>query len=175
MNEKKRAGRKKLTPQSSSRKRRTLPRPPEDRISGVRSHRSKKKLDFETTTEQPTEKKTNILNMPYTDSEPEKEDESPTIKSPEHSIEFAQDCDTFTHTDEGETSKRTKSKKTQKIKQLKEVIAQQEVLERVIKEIYKTLFDNFAETNAAFENMARESVKDKKRNKKITKYYNSLW
>jgi hypothetical protein len=72
-----------LTPQSSSRKRRTLPGPPEDRISGVKSHRSKKILNFETTTEkptgQPTEKRTNILNLPYTDSKPEQEDESPVI------------------------------------------------------------------------------------------------
>jgi hypothetical protein len=55
------------------------------------------------------------------------------------------------------------------------VIAQQEVLERVIKERYKTLSDNFVETNAAFEKLARESVKDKKRKKKITKDYNNLW
>jgi hypothetical protein len=71
MNEQKRAGKRKLTPQSSLRKRRTLPGPPEDRISGIKSHRSKKKLDFETTSEQPTEKKTNILNLPYTESETE--------------------------------------------------------------------------------------------------------
>jgi hypothetical protein len=51
------------------RKRRTLPGPPEDRISRIKSHRSKKKLDFETTSEQPTEKKTNVLNLPYTDFE----------------------------------------------------------------------------------------------------------
>jgi hypothetical protein len=176
-NEQKRAGKRQLTPQRSSRKRRTLPGPPEDRISGIKSHRSKKKLDFETILEQPIEKKTNILNLPYTDSEtePKQEDESPAIKIPEHSMEFAQDCETFTPTDEGETSKSKKSKKSQKIKQLKEVIAQQEVLERVIKARYKTLFDNFAETNEAFENLARESVKDKKRKKKITKDYNSLW
>jgi hypothetical protein len=78
----------------------------------VKSHKSKKKLDFETTTEQPTEMKTNILNLPYLDSEQEQEDESPAIKSPEHSIEFSQNCETFTHTEEGETSKSTKSKKT---------------------------------------------------------------
>lgn len=123
MNEQKRAGKRKLTPQSSLRKRRTLPGPPEDRISGIRSHRSKKKLDFETTTEQLTKKKTNILNLPYTDSEPEQEDESHAIKSPERSMEFAHDCKTFIHTDEAETSKSKGSKKSQKIKQLKEVIA----------------------------------------------------
>jgi hypothetical protein len=71
MNEQWKDGKKKLTPQRSLRKRRTLIGPPEDRISGVKSHRSKKKLNFETTTEQPTERRTNILNLPYTDSEPE--------------------------------------------------------------------------------------------------------
>jgi hypothetical protein len=55
------------------------------------------------------------------------------------------------------------------------VIAQQEVLERVIKERYKKLSDNFVETNAAFEKLARESVKEKKRKQKLTKDYNSLW
>jgi hypothetical protein len=90
-------------------------------------------------------------------------------------MEFAQDCETFTPTDEGETSKSKKSNKSQKIKQLKEVISQQEVLERVIKARYKTPSDNFVETNASFEKLARESVKDKKRKKKITKDYNSLW
>jgi hypothetical protein len=122
-------------------------------------------------------KKTNILNFPYTDSEtePEQEDESPVIKTSEHSMEIAQDCETFTPIDEGETSKSKKSKKSQKIKELKEVIKQQEVLERVIKARYKALLENFAKTNAAFEKLARESVKDKKRKKKITKDYNSLW
>jgi hypothetical protein len=90
-------------------------------------------------------------------------------------MEIAQDCETFIPIDEGETSKSKKSKKSQKIKQLKEVIAQQEVLERVIKARCKFLSKNFAETNAAFEKLARESVKDKKRTKKITKDYNSLW
>jgi chromosome segregation ATPase len=122
-------------------------------------------------------KKTNILNFPYTDSksEPEQEDESLVIKNPEHSMEIAQDYETFTTIDEGETSKSKMSKKSQKIKELKEVIKQQEVLERVIKARYKALSENFAKTNAAFEKLARESVKDKKRKKKITKYYNNLW
>ena len=90
-------------------------------------------------------------------------------------MEIAQDCETFTPIDKGETSKSKKSKKSQKIKELKEVIAQQEVLERVIKARYKALSENFAKTNANFEKLARESVKDKKRKKKITKDYNSLW
>jgi len=48
-------------------------------------------------------------------------------------------------------------------------------LEWVIKERYKKLSDNFAKTNAAFERLARESVKEKKRKQKLTKEYNSLW
>jgi hypothetical protein len=90
-------------------------------------------------------------------------------------MEIAQDCETFTPIDEGETSKSKNSKKSQKIKQLKEVIAQQEVLERVIKARYKSMSDNFAETNETFEKLAHESVKDKKRKNKITKDYNNLW
>jgi hypothetical protein len=177
INEKKKAGKKQSTPQSSSRRRRALPKPPEDKNSSIKPKKAKKKLDFETNSEQSTVKKTNVLNFPYTDSdtEPEKEDESPAIKSPEYSMEIAQDYEAFTPRDEGETSRKKKSKKSQKIKELKEVIAQQEVLERVIKARYKALSENFAKTNASFEKLARESIKDKKKKKKITKDYNSLW
>jgi hypothetical protein len=77
-------------------------------------------------------------------------------------MEIAQDCETFTPIDEGETSKRKNSKKSKKIKQLKDVIAQQEVLERVIKARYKSLSDNFVETNETFEKLDHESVKEKK-------------
>ena len=90
-------------------------------------------------------------------------------------MEIAQDYETFTPIDEGETSKSKKSKKSQKIRELKEVIKQQEVLERVIKARYKALSENFAKTNATFQKLACESVKDKKRKKKITKDYNILW
>jgi hypothetical protein len=55
------------------------------------------------------------------------------------------------------------------------VIKQKEVLERVIKARYKALSENFAKMNAAFEKLAHESIKEKKRKKKITKYYNNLW
>jgi hypothetical protein len=58
---------------------------------------------------------------------------------------------------------------------LKEVIAHQEVLERVIKERYRKLSDNFTKTNVVFERLAKESVREKKRKKKLTKDYNSLW
>jgi hypothetical protein len=177
INEKKKAGKKKSTPQSSSRRSRALPKPLEDRNSSIKPKKDKKKLDFETNSEQSTVKKRNVLNLPYTDldTEPEKEDESPAMKSPEYSMEIAQDYEAFTPRDEGETSRKKKSKKSQKIKELKEVITQQEVLERVIKAIYKALSENFAKTNAAFEKLACESVKDKNKKKKITKDYNSLW
>ena len=177
MNEKKKAGRKQPTPYSSSRKRRALPKSPEEKNSNINPKKSKKKLDFETNSEQSTVKRTNSLNLPYTDSdtEPEKYDESPTIKIPEHSIEPAQDFEVFTSKYEGETSRNKKSKKSQKIKELKEIIAQQEILERVIKARYKTLSENFAKTNATFEKLALESIKDKKNKKKITKDYNISW
>jgi hypothetical protein len=182
-NEQGKSSKKQSSPQSSSRKRRTLPGPPEDRISGVKPHRLKRKLNFEQTTEQTTEhpteqstgKRTNILNLPYSDSESEQQDQCPVTKSPEQSAECAQNYETFNQTEQGETSKSSKSKKSQKIKHLKEVIAQQEVLERVIKERYKKLSDNFAKTNAAFERLAKESVREKKRKKKLTKDYNNLW
>jgi fibronectin type 3 domain-containing protein len=45
----------------------------------------------------------------------------------------------------------------------------------VIKDRYKKLFDNFAKTNAAFERLAKESVREKKRKKNLSKDYNSLW
>ena len=45
----------------------------------------------------------------------------------------------------------------------------------MIKETYKTLSENFSKTNASFENLSCESIKDKKKKKKITKDYNSLW
>jgi ribosome-associated translation inhibitor RaiA len=48
-------------------------------------------------------------------------------------------------------------------------------LEQVIKERYKKLSDNFAKTNTAFEILAKESIREKKRKEKLTKDYNSLW
>jgi hypothetical protein len=177
INEKKKARKKQQTPQSSSKRRRALPKSPEDKKSSMKPKKVKKKLDFETNPEKSIVKKVNVLNLPYTDSytKPEKDDESPAIKILENSMEPAQDFDVFTSKDEVETLRNKKSKKSQNINELKEVIAQHEVLERVIKARYKALSENFAKTNASFEKMACESIKDKKRKKKITKDYNSLW
>ena len=47
-------------------------------------------------------------------------------------------------------------------------------MERVIKDRYQKLSDNFAKTNAAFERLAKESVKEKKRKEKLTKNCSSL-
>jgi hypothetical protein len=176
---------KQSSPQSSSRRRRALPGHSEDKISGLKPHRSKRKLNFEQTTEQttqqnighPTEQSASkkILNLPYSDSEYEQQNQFPAIKSSDQSAECAQNYETFNQIEQGESSKKPRSNKSQKIKHLKEVIAQQEVLERVIKDRYKKLSDNFAKTYATFERLAKESVREKKRKKNLTKDYNSLW
>jgi hypothetical protein len=168
---------KKASPQSSIRRRRAIPAPSEDEISGVKPHSSKRKLNFEQITEpivqqdsgHPTQQSTgkNILNLPYSDSESEQKDQSPAIKGSEQSAECAQNYDTLSKTEQGESSKKPRPNKAQKIKHLKEVIAQQEVLERVIKDRYKRLSDNFAQTNAAFERLAKESVKEKRKKEKL--------
>jgi hypothetical protein len=47
-------------------------------------------------------------------------------------------------------------------------------LERVIKDRYQKLSDNFAKTNEAFERLAKENVKEKKRKEKLTKNCSGL-
>ena len=49
------------------------------------------------------------------------------------------------------------------------------MLERVIKTRYEIISKNFTETSATLERLAHESIKEKKKKKKIVKYYNSLW
>jgi len=150
----------------------------------VKPHSLKRKLNFEQTTEptiqqdsgHPTQQSTgkNILNLPYSDSDSEKKDQCPAIKSSEQSEKCAQNYETLNQTEQGESSKNPRSSRAQRIKHLKEVIAQQEVLERVIKDRYQKLSDNFAKTNAAFERLAKENVKEKKRKEKLTKNCSSL-
>ena len=175
---------KQSSPQSSSRRRRALSGPSEDRVSKLKPHSLKRKLNFEQTTEQtilqdsghPTQQSTgkNILNLPYSDSESEQKDQCPAIKSSEQSAECAQNYETLNQTEQGESSKKPRSSRAQRIKHLKEVISQQEVLERVIKDRYQKLSDNFAKISAAFERLAKESVKEKKRKEKLTKNCSSL-
>jgi hypothetical protein len=71
MNEKKKVGKKQPTPQSSSKRRRALPKSPEEKKSSVKPKKAKKKLDFETNSEQSIVKKATVLNFPYTNSDTE--------------------------------------------------------------------------------------------------------
>jgi hypothetical protein len=174
--EKKKRGKKQPTPHSTSRKRRALsPIPPgEEAGPSSKAKRAKKKLDFDTAIEQPAVKKANILNFPYSDSEPEQE-EIPANDNPEYSMEPAQNFEGFTTYEEGETSSKKKPNDCKIIKKLKRRIKQQEVLERVIKERYATLSENFAKTSEAFEKLALKRVKEKKRKRKIVKDNIKLW
>jgi archaellum component FlaC len=168
---------KKVSPQSSIKRRRAIAAPSEEEISEIKPHSSKRKLKFEQSTEpivqqdscHPTQQSTgkSLLNLPYSDSESEQKDQSHAIKSSEQSAECAQNYDTLSKTEQGESSKKPRPTKAQKIKHLREVISQQEVLERVIKERYKRLSDNFAQTNAAFERLAKQSVKEKRKKERL--------
>jgi hypothetical protein len=107
--------RKPSSPQSSSRRIRALPKPSEDRSSGQKPHRSKRKLSFEQATEQTTQKNTehqteqsagkNILNLPYSDSESEQQIQYPAVKSSEQSAECPRNYQTFSQAEQGESSK----------------------------------------------------------------------
>jgi hypothetical protein len=175
---------KKASPQSSARRIRAIPVPLEDRVLGVKPHSLKRKLNFEQNTEpnvqqdsgHPTQQSIgkNILNLPYSDSESEQKDQCPAIKSSEQSVECAQNYETLNQIEQGESSRNPRSSRSQRIKHLKEVISQQEVLERVIKDRYQKLSDNFAKTYAAFERLAKENVKEKKRKEKLTKNCSNL-
>jgi hypothetical protein len=70
---------------------------------------------------------------------------------------------------------KSKKNRSKKIKKLREKIEKKEVLERVIKTRYEILSKNFVETSATLEILAHESIKEKKKKKKIVKDYNSLW
>jgi hypothetical protein len=68
-----------------------------------------------------------------------------------------------------------KQNKLKEIKKLKKKLAEQEVIERVIKTRYETLSKNFAESNSALERLSHERIKEKKNKNKIVKDYNNLW
>jgi hypothetical protein len=174
------AGSKKYSsPQSSSRRRRALPRPSEDSLSGQKPCSLKRKLNFEQTTEQtiqqdsghPTQQSTgkNVLNLPYSDSESEQKDQCPAIQSSEQSAECAQNYETLNHTEQGESSKNPKPNKSQRIKHLKEVIAQQEVLERVIKDRYKSYQITLPRQMLPLKDWPRRALKTKRGRKSSLK------
>jgi hypothetical protein len=181
------SSRKSSTPRSGKRKRRAISPVAVDQSSpSSKSKKAKKKLDFskdaEKAEEPPVDK--NILNLPYTDSE----DEEDQVAA-EQEVSLAEDPVTTGYEDlpsptpkedQGQqiaeaSSSKSKQSRSQKIKKLKEKIAQQEVLEKVIKTQYETLSKNFTATSAALERLALENVKEKKKKKKIVKDYNSLW
>ena len=61
------------------------------------------------------------------------------------------------------------------IKRLRKKLKQHIVLERVIKQRYEILSNNFAKTDEAFRKLALKRVKEKKRKRKIVKDNNRLW
>jgi hypothetical protein len=177
---KRKSSKKIPTPQSSLKRRRAITLDlSEEPTSSSKVKKAKKKLVFKEAAEQASTQQTkqaNVLNLPYSesDSEPNKE-EVPADQNIEFSMEQAPETERFTGYEEGETSSKRKSSKSQKIKKLKEKIAQQEVIERVIKARYETLSKNFAETSAALEILALESVKEKKKKKRIIKDNHQLF
>jgi hypothetical protein len=175
---KRKSGRKPPTLQSSLNKRRAMtPDLSEEPTSTSKAKGAKKKMEFDEDIEQAAPKETNLLKLPYSDSEeePEKE-EVPVDESIEFSMEEAPEIEMFIDLEKGETSSsKKKQNKSKKIKKLQEKIAQQEVLESVIKDRYEILSKNFAETSVALERLALENIKEKKKKKRIIKYYNNLW
>jgi archaellum component FlaC len=169
--------RKTASPQSSIRRRRAIPAPSEDEVTESKPHSLKRKLEFEQVSEPivqqdscyPTQQSSGKrhLNLSSSDSGSEKKVQSPTIKGSEQAAEFTQNYDAMSKMEQGESSKKSRSNKTHRIKHLKEVIAQQEVLERVIKERYKRLSDNFAQTNATLDKLAKQSIKEKRKKEKL--------
>jgi len=76
---------------------------------------------------------------------------------------------------EASSSKRAKMNKSKEIKKLKKNLAEQEVVERVIKTRYETLSKNFVESNSSLERLAHEIIREKKKKNNIVKDYNNLW
>jgi viroplasmin and RNaseH domain-containing protein len=90
-------------------------------------------------------------------------------------MEPAQNFESFTTFEEGETSSKRKPDDRKLTKKLKRKIKQQEVLERVIKERYEILSKNFTKTDETLKKLALKRVKEKKQKKKIVKDNNKLW
>jgi len=146
--------------------------PAEESGPSSSTKKAKRKLDFEADTGPSMTKKKNVLNLPYSDSESEPERENVQAKEEvEYSMEPMQNYEGYSTHEEGETSKKTMTEETKTIKKLK----QQTVLERVIKQRYETLSDNFAKTHEAFRQLALKRVKEKKKMKKIVKENNKWW
>ena len=187
---------KSSTPRSGKGRRRAISPVPVNQPSPFsKLNKTKKKLNFNSETNKAKESPVNksILNLPYTNSEDEK-----------HHIEIGHEdsvtigCENFVFVDifiasyedlpsrtpqkeqepqiaDASSSKRVKQSKSKEIKKLKKKLAEQEVLERVIKTRYETLLKNFVESNSSLERLAHEIIKEKKKKDKIVKDYNNLW
>jgi hypothetical protein len=187
---------KSSTPRSGKRRRRAIsPVPVNQPSPSSKLNKTKKKLNFSSETDKAKESPVNksILNLPYTDSEDEEHQietghEDSVTTGHENSIfvdiftASYEDLPSPTPQEEQEpqiadasSSKRVKQSKSKEIKKLKKKLAEQEVLERVIKTRYETLSKNFAESNSSLERLAHESIKEKKKKDKIVKDYNNLW
>ena len=154
-----------MTPQSSLKRRRAITPEPSAELGSISKVKgTKKNLDFDEDTEKVAPKKTIFLNLPYTDSDEEpKNGEVPIDENIELSMEQAPETEMLTSLGKGETSSSKKKKnRSKEIKKLKEKIAQEEVLERVIKARYETLSNNFTKTSAGLEKLALESVRKRR-------------
>jgi hypothetical protein len=191
------SSKKSSTPRSRKKRRTAIsPVPVNQPSPSSKPNKTKNKLnlnnEIEKTEEPPVNKR--ILNLPYTDSEDE--EHQVERKHEEHRIETGHEdavyVDVFTTSYEDipsptpkeeqelqvadvSSSKKVKQSKSKEIRKLKKMLAQQEVLERVIKTRYETLSKNFAESDSALEILSHESIKEKKKKEKIVKDYNSLW
>jgi hypothetical protein len=116
---KKKSIKKSPTPQRSLKRRRAItPDLSEEPASSSRFKKTKKKLVFKEAAEQASTqqtKQTNVLNLPYSDSNSESnKEEVPADQIIEFSMEQAPETEMFTGYEEGETSSNKKSSKSQK-------------------------------------------------------------
>ena len=82
--------------------------------------KAKRKLEFEASIEHSAIKEKNILNLPYSDSELEPEQEKMLAKeNVEYSMEHVQYFEVFSTHEEGETSRKTVTEESKIIKKLK--------------------------------------------------------
>jgi hypothetical protein len=187
---------KSSTPRSGKRRRRAIsPTPVNQPSPSSKLGKTKKKLNFNSeegeAKESPANK--NILNLPYTDSENEEHHietgHEDSVTTGRENFVFVdiyrasyENLPSPTPREEKEPQiadasyrKCVKQSKSKEIKKLKRKLAEQEVLERVIKTRYETLSKNFAESNSALEILAHESIREKKKKDKIVRDYNNLW
>jgi hypothetical protein len=116
---------KSSTPRGGKRKRRAIsPVTSEQDTPSSKHKEARKRLEFVGDTEHAVPKETNLLNLPYSDSDEESgQGEIPVAKSVEFSMEQAPETKCFTSLEKGESSSRKKKwSKDKEIKKLKRKI-----------------------------------------------------